>query len=104
MRHHYTIGDCKTHLGTAGNKEGILAHEEREQREALGDNIPNDGEQQQLTLAIFFTVKGTGSGFSWPVSKKKKLWKTETETSSTKSMEVVEVAVDAAVARDTTEL
>ena len=53
MTQPYAIGDWKTHLGTAGHKEGILAREEQERREALGDDIPNDGKQQQLTLARF---------------------------------------------------
>ena len=45
----------------------------------MGDNIPNYGEHQQLTLASFFTVKGTGSRFSQPVSKKNKRGRIETE-------------------------
>ena len=60
MRKPYIIGYCKTHLGTVRHKEGILAREEREQRKALGGDIPNDGKQQQLALASFFTLKGTG--------------------------------------------
>ena len=48
MQHPYDVGAWKAHLGTAGHKEIIIAHEEREQWEALGDNIPNDGKQQQL--------------------------------------------------------
>ena len=71
---------------------------------ALTDNIPNEGEQQQLELSRFFIVKGTVSKFARPVSKKKKRGSTETETSSGKPMEVAEVAVDAAAAGDTTEL
>ena len=58
MRHLYAIGAWKNHLGTAGHKEEILSREERERQEELGDNIPNDGKQQQLALASFFTVKG----------------------------------------------
>ena len=57
MRHLYDIGAWKTHIGTAGHKEGIIFREEQERREALGDDIPNDGKQQQLTLAELFTVK-----------------------------------------------
>ena len=59
-RHPYAIGAWKISLGTVGHKERILALEEREKLEELGDNIPNDGKQQQLILDIFFTVKGTG--------------------------------------------
>ena len=70
----------------------------------MGDNIPNDGKQQQLVLDRFFNVKGTGSRFDWPVSKNKKCGSTETEISSGKSMEVAEVAVDTAAAVDVTEL
>ena len=102
MRHLYDIEAWKTHIGTAGHKEGILVHEEQERREALGDDIPNDGKQQQLALAVFFTVNETGSRFSQLVSKKKKRGRTETETSSGKSVEVAEVAVDAAAAVDAT--
>ena len=68
----------------------------------MGDDIPNDGEQQQLALARFFTVKGTGSRFAWPVSEKKKRGRTETETSSVKLMEVAEAAVHASAAGDVT--
>ena len=68
----YTIGAWKTYLGTARHKEVILAREEREQREALGDDITNNGKQQQLALASLFTLKGTGSRFSRIVSKNKK--------------------------------
>ena len=53
MRHPYAIGAWKTHCGTEGYKEGILAHEELEGREALGDNITNDGKEQQLVLSGF---------------------------------------------------
>ena len=76
MRHQYAIGAWKTHIGAAGHKEGILSCEDRERRESLGNNIPNDSKQQQLVLAIFFNVKVTGSRFSRPVSKKKKCWRT----------------------------
>ena len=71
-RQPYTIGAWKTHIGAAGHKEGIFYCEEQEQREALGDNIPDYGKQQQLAIAIFFNVKETGSRFAWPVSKDKK--------------------------------
>ena len=70
----------------------------------MDDDIPNDIKQQQLVLASFFTVKGTGSRFDRPVSKNKKRGRTETETSSGKTMEVAEVAVDTASAGDATEL
>ena len=103
-RHPYAIGACKNHLGTAGHKEVIIDHEEQERREALDDDIPNDGKQQQLTLASFFTVKGTGSRFSWSVSKMKKHVSKDMETSSEESMEVAEVAVDAAAEGNATEL
>ena len=86
------------------HKEGVLAREEREQREALGDDIPNDGKQQQLALASFFTMKETVSRFSRPVSKNKKRGRTETEKSIGKSMEVAEVEVDVEAAGDATEL
>ena len=85
-RHPYAIGACKNHLGTAGHKEGIIDHEEKEQQEALDDDIPNDGKHQQLALASFFTVKVTGSRFDRPVSKNKKRERTETEKISKKSM------------------
>ena len=52
----------------------------------MDDDIQNDSKQEQLALAIFFTLKGTGSRFAWPVSKKKKRGRTETETSSGNSM------------------
>ena len=70
----------------------------------MDDDIPNDGKQQQLTLASFFTVKGTGSRFSWSVSKRKKHVSKDMETSSEESMEVAEVAVDAAAEGNATEL
>ena len=104
MRHLYSIGAWNTRLDTAGHKEEILSREERELKEALGDNIPNDSKHQQISLASFFTLKGVGSRFSRPVSKKKKRGRIETETSSGKSMEVAEVAVDASAAVDATEL
>ena len=78
MRHTYAIGAWNTHISTAGHKEVIISREEQERREALGDDIPNDGQQKQLTLARFFTVKGTGSSFARPLSKKKKRGRTET--------------------------
>ena len=59
----YTIGAWKTYLGTARHKEVILAREEREQQEALGENIPNDGGQQQLTLSSFSLQKEKDQGF-----------------------------------------
>ena len=104
MRKPYAIGAWKTHLGTAGHKYEIVYREEQEQSEALGDNIPNDGKQQQFSSASFFTVKGTGSTFARKVSKKKKYGRTDTEISIRKSMEVAEVAVDAAEVGDETEL
>ena len=70
----------------------------------MGDDIPNDGERQHLALARFFAVKGTGSRFARPVSKKKNCGRTETDTSSGKSREVAEVAVDATSAVDAKEL
>ena len=104
MTHPYTIGAWKTHIGTAGHKEGIIAREEQKRREALGDSIKNDGEHQQLVLDSFFTVKGTGSRFSQQLLKTKKRRKTETEKSSRNSMEVTEVVVNAVAAGDATEL
>ena len=104
MRHPYAIGSWKTHLGAVGHKEGIISREEQKRREALCGNIPNDSEQQQLALAIYFSVKGTGSRFACPISKTKKRGRKETETSSGKSLEVAEVAVDAAAVGDATEL
>ena len=59
----YTIGAWKTYLGTARHKEVILAREERERQEALGENIPNDGGQQQLTLSSFSLQKEKDQGF-----------------------------------------
>ena len=59
MIHLYSIGTWKNYLGTSGHKEGIISSEERELREALGDDIPNAVKQEQLALARFFTVKGT---------------------------------------------
>ena len=104
MRHLYAIGARKNHLDTAGHKEGIIALKEQERQVASGDNITNDGKQQHLTLASLLTVKGTWSRFSWLVSKNKKRGRTETEISSRKSMEAVEVEVDAAESGDGTEL
>ena len=69
--HPYNIGARKTHLGKTGPKEGILAREEQERQEALGDDITNDSKQKQLILARYFTLKGTGSRFSRPVSKRR---------------------------------
>ena len=87
-----------------GHKEEILSREERELKEALGDNIPNDSKHQQISLASFFTLKGNGSRFARPVSKNKKRGRKEAETISRKPMEVAEVAVYAAAAGDATEL
>ena len=104
IRHTYDIEAWKTNIVTAGHKEEIISHGERERRETLGENIPNDGEQEQLVLASFFTVKGTVSGFARPLSKKEKHGRKNTETSSGKSMEVAEVALYAAMAGYATEL
>ena len=66
----------------------------------MDDHITNDGEHQKLALAVFFNVKGTGSRFARPVSKKKKCGRTETEPSSGKSMEVAEGTLYSAVSGD----
>ena len=63
IRHTYDIEAWKTNIGTAGHKEEIISHGERERRETLGENIPNDGGQQQLTLSSFSLQKEKDQGF-----------------------------------------
>ena len=76
VRHLYSIGARKTHLGTTGHKYGILAREKRELQSATS------------SISYLFHCERNRIKFSRPLSKHKKRRRTETETSSGKPMEV----------------